>query len=107
GRAALPVRGARSVARCGRRHRWRDLRVHRVRGRPRARIDGLRRLVAVARRRRGVTSGFTGMASESPAPYVFTRFVLLRLLGLVYAVAFLILIQQQDALIGHDGILPA
>jgi len=45
--------------------------------------------------------------AEPPAPYVFTRFALLRLLGLVYAVAFLILIRQQDALIGHDGILPA
>jgi uncharacterized membrane protein YphA (DoxX/SURF4 family) len=43
----------------------------------------------------------------APAPYVLTRFVLLRLLGVVYAVAFLIVIQQQDALIGHGGILPA
>jgi len=40
-------------------------------------------------------------------PYVLTRFVLLRLLALVYAVAFLILVRQQDPLIGHQGILPA
>jgi hypothetical protein len=33
--------------------------------------------------------------------------VLLRLLGLVYATAFLILVQQQDPLIGDGGILPA
>lgn len=38
--------------------------------------------------------------------YVFTRFVLLRLLGLVYAVAFLVLIRQQGPLLGHAGILP-
>ena len=42
-----------------------------------------------------------------PPTYVLTRFVLLRLLGLVYAVAFLVLIQQQEPLLGHDGILPA
>jgi hypothetical protein len=42
----------------------------------------------------------------APPPYVLTRFVLLRLLGLVYAVAFLVAIRQQDALLGHDGILP-
>jgi hypothetical protein len=45
--------------------------------------------------------------APSSAPYVFTRFAMLRLLGLVYAVAFLILVRQQDPLIGHDGILPA
>src|SRR6185369_7776281 len=46
-------------------------------------------------------------ASDVASSYVFTRFVLLRLLALVYAVAFLILVNQQDALIGHDGIFPA
>lgn len=42
-----------------------------------------------------------------PPDYVYTRFVLLRLLALVYAVAFLILIHQQDPLIGDAGIFPA
>ena len=46
------------------------------------------------------------MARASGESFVFTRFVVLRLLGLVYAVAFLILIQQQGPLLGHDGILP-
>jgi len=39
--------------------------------------------------------------------YVLTRFVLLRLLGVVYAVAFAGLVLQQDALLGSDGLLPA
>ncbi len=58
--------------------------------------------------------GAVDVPSPSPAAdparsssYVLTRFVLLRLLGFVYAVAFLVLIQQQDALLGHRGILPA
>src|SRR5262249_10474273 len=46
-------------------------------------------------------------APEAPATYVVTRFLLLRLLALVYFVAFLILVRQQDPLIGHDGLLPA
>lgn len=45
--------------------------------------------------------------TPAPPSYVLTRFVLLRLLGVVYAVAFLVLIQQQEPLIGPDGILPA
>jgi hypothetical protein len=39
--------------------------------------------------------------------YALTRFAILRLLALVYAVAFTVLIRQQDALIGSDGLLPA
>jgi len=39
--------------------------------------------------------------------YWLTRFVFLRLLGLVYAVAFLILVNQGEALIGSDGLMPA
>lgn len=39
--------------------------------------------------------------------YVLTRFAILRLLGLVYAVAFLILVNQGLPLIGADGLLPA
>src|SRR5437899_5509200 len=41
------------------------------------------------------------------ATYVFTRFVILRLLGLVYVVAFLCLVRQQEPLIGAHGLLPA
>src|SRR6185436_5753434 len=48
-----------------------------------------------------------GAGPATTTSYVLTRFVLLRLLGFVYAVAFLVAIQQQDVLIGHDGILPA
>jgi hypothetical protein len=42
-----------------------------------------------------------------PRSYWLTRFVLLRLLGFVYFVAFLSLAQQVLPLIGHDGLLPA
>jgi len=44
----------------------------------------------------------------SPAPtYWLTRFVLLRLLGLVYLIAFLVAANQIVPLIGHNGLLPA
>jgi hypothetical protein len=39
--------------------------------------------------------------------YVLTRFAILRLLALVYSVAFLILVNQLQPLIGADGLLPA
>ena len=39
--------------------------------------------------------------------YAMTRFLIVRLLGVVYFVAFLILLRQGDALIGHAGLLPA
>ncbi len=39
--------------------------------------------------------------------YWLTRFVILRLLGLVYFVAFLIAARQIAPLIGRDGLLPA
>src|SRR2546425_4661062 len=41
------------------------------------------------------------------APYWLTRFVILRLLGLVYFIAFLSLARQVLPLIGADGLLPA
>ena len=41
-----------------------------------------------------------------PATFFLTRFVLLRLLGLVYGVAFLVAAQQNLALMGHDGLTP-
>src|SRR6516162_2455414 len=39
--------------------------------------------------------------------YALTRLLILRLLALVYCVAFLVLINQLDPLIGSDGLLPA
>ncbi|HLK12407.1 MAG TPA: lipase maturation factor family protein [Candidatus Binatia bacterium] len=39
--------------------------------------------------------------------YVLTRFAVLRLLGLVYAVAFLVLVRQGPPLLGSGGLLPA
>ena len=46
-------------------------------------------------------------AGTPPAPsYQRTRFLILRLLGIIYFVAFLILLRQGDALIGHAGLLP-
>jgi hypothetical protein len=41
------------------------------------------------------------------ATYFFTRFVLLRLLGLVYFVAFFSAVRQLGPLLGHRGLLPA
>lgn len=45
------------------------------------------------------------MLSRRPT-YWLTRFVLLRLLGLIYAVAFLVAINEIVPLIGADGLLP-
>jgi hypothetical protein len=45
--------------------------------------------------------------SEAPRPtYWLTRFLILRLLGVVYAVGFLVAINQVIPLIGSDGLLP-
>src|SRR3954468_5204737 len=47
--------------------------------------------------------------SREPATlpsYWLTRFVILRLLGAIYAVAFLVAINQILPLIGSDGLLP-
>src|SRR5207247_5252382 len=40
------------------------------------------------------------------SPYWLTRFVLLRLLGFVYFIAFLCLARQLLPLLGHDGLTP-
>ena len=53
-----------------------------------------------------------GAAVLSDAPslrgsYRLTRLLFLRLLGLIYCVAFLVLVQQLRPLIGVDGLLPA
>jgi hypothetical protein len=44
---------------------------------------------------------------HEPATYELTRFAVLRLLGLVYLVAFLSLACQLDPLLGSHGLLPA
>ena len=41
-----------------------------------------------------------------PRSYWLTRFVILRLLGLIYAIAFLVAINEIVPLIGADGLLP-
>jgi hypothetical protein len=54
----------------------------------------------------------TDMAEQSPAgalivpSYWLTRFMILRLLGVIYAVAFLVAINQVLPLIGSQGLLP-
>lgn len=47
------------------------------------------------------------MENVAPASYWLTRFVLLRLLGFVYGVAFLVAAQQIVPLIGGHGVTPA
>lgn len=47
------------------------------------------------------------ISSIDDSEYWITRFVLLRLLGFVYFMAFLSLAAQVLPLIGHDGLLPA
>lgn len=47
------------------------------------------------------------LTKNAPPTYWLTRFVILRLLGLVYLVAFLVAAHQILPLIGHEGILPA
>ncbi|HEY0133500.1 MAG TPA: hypothetical protein VGB85_05455, partial [Nannocystis sp.] len=48
------------------------------------------------------------LAGPGPAPtYLLTRFVLLRVLGLVYLAAFLSALLQLVPLVGADGLTPA
>ncbi len=47
----------------------------------------------------------SGQPATSPT-YWLTRFVILRLLGAIYAIAFLVAINQIVPLIGSDGLLP-
>ncbi|MDB4923146.1 lipase maturation factor family protein [Mucilaginibacter sp.] len=51
-------------------------------------------------------SGGVFRAPGAPPTYWLTRFVILRLLGVVYAVAFLVVINQIVPLIGSNGLLP-
>jgi len=46
------------------------------------------------------------LEQDKPPTYWLTRFMILRLLGLVYAVAFLVAINQLVPLIGSNGLLP-
>ena len=45
-------------------------------------------------------------APRRPQTYWLTRFIILRLLGIVYAIAFLVAANQIVPLIGSDGLLP-
>ncbi len=47
-----------------------------------------------------------GIFNSSTSTYWLTRFVILRLLGLIYAVAFAVTINQIIPLIGSDGLTP-
>jgi len=49
----------------------------------------------------------SGPATPAPRSYWLTRFCILRLLGLVYLVAFLVFVLQAPGLIGSRGLLPA
>lgn len=46
-------------------------------------------------------------AVTTPREYWLTRFVILRLLGFLYFMAFLAAVRQFIPLVGHDGLLPA
>ena len=46
------------------------------------------------------------IAETAPPTYWLTRFMMLRLLGAIYAIAFLVAINQLVPLIGSDGLLP-
>jgi hypothetical protein len=48
-----------------------------------------------------------GAGADRPTEYWLTRFVILRFLGFIYFVAFLVAVKQLIPLIGHDGLLPA
>src|SRR5207247_3234440 len=56
---------------------------------------------------RGVTGWGAAVWGAAGSPYWLTRFLILRLLGLVYFVAFLSLARQVLPLVGHRGLLPA
>ena len=46
------------------------------------------------------------VAVAHPPTYWLTRFMILRLVGIIYAVAFLVVINEIIPLIGSDGLLP-
>jgi hypothetical protein len=53
-----------------------------------------------------MNSTFGKITADTRPTYWLTRFLLLRLLGAIYAVAFLVAIHQIVPLIGADGLLP-
>jgi hypothetical protein len=52
------------------------------------------------------THNTLGRMPGTPPTYWLTRFVILRLLGVIYAIAFLVAINQIVPLIGSDGLTP-
>lgn len=54
----------------------------------------------------GITDAWATRAAEQPT-YVLSRWLFLRLLGVVYLVAFLSLLPQVTGLVGEHGLLPA
>jgi len=54
-----------------------------------------------------VSAEDTGAKKRQAPTWYLTRFLLLRWMGLIYAVAFLIAAKQIVPLIGHDGLTPA
>jgi hypothetical protein len=63
-----------------------------------------------ASREAGIEIGVSNILPGNGMPearHQLTRFLMLRLLGLVYLVAFAVFLRQGPALIGHDGLLPA
>lgn len=79
-----------------------------------ARLPGLlpfaeRAYAFVAQRRMGLSRVTRLLTGGAPRPYTYfiSRSIFLRLLGLVYLVAFLSFWTQADGLIGSNGILPA
>jgi hypothetical protein len=53
-----------------------------------------------------MNSGLNNVSNKAPT-YWLTRFMILRLLGAVYAIAFLVAVNQIIPLIGKDGLTPA
>jgi lipase maturation factor 1 len=54
----------------------------------------------------GVTAGWATSPAEQPA-YVLSRWLFLRLLGVVYLIGFVSLLPQITGLVGEHGLLPA
>jgi lipase maturation factor 1 len=54
----------------------------------------------------GITEGWAKPPGEQPA-YVLSRWLFLRLLGVVYLIAFVSLLPQITGLVGEHGLLPA
>jgi hypothetical protein len=56
---------------------------------------------------RGPIEGSLRRLFASKDTYLLTRFALLRLLGVVYLVAFVVIVVQWRPLLGHGGLMPA